>query len=104
MKLPDLHESVIDDATLMQLFDDLTTHATILLVRLKGQAERRADTGQVSLAQAKEALLTGGLRSMQVHYDYDGTEWRDTIIRMPSGWRVVRIDHGANVASGDSED
>ncbi len=93
IELAQLHEALIDNQTLATLFDDLHAHARVLEVRLKASADYRTQPGNVSLDHARAALLEGALRSAQIRYLFDGSEWRDTLIRMPAGWKIVRIDH-----------
>lgn len=89
--LPDLHEALLDDATLAQLFFDLEAAAEVIDVRLKGQAEARADEGVVTLRTARAGLESNAVQGVQIRYRFAGAEWWDTLIRTPSGVRLVRI-------------
>jgi len=89
--LPDLHDAVIDRATLWQLADDIESHTELLDVRQKGGAARRADPGDVALRDAFRALETGVVFGVQVSYRFDGDEWRDTLMKTPQGIRIVRM-------------
>ena len=91
-ELPDLQEGMLDPATLDALLTDLEAHAEILDVITKGAAEQLADPYRTKLRVAVDALLTGLVRGVQVRYRYQKKEWRDTLIRVPEGVRIVRIE------------
>lgn len=94
-KLPDLNEAVLDAATLEQLFRDLEACVQITEIIPK-LAERRMVTDQTSkltLAQARELLLSGKARGIQIRYRYEGADWWDTLMQTPQGVRLVRIRH-----------
>ena len=44
---------------------------------------------------ARDRLLNGSARAVQVRYCYDGFEWTDTILAANGGFRVVRCRHDA---------
>jgi hypothetical protein len=92
MKSPgdvELTEAVLDAATLDALFADLAAHADVLDVFVKGGPDRRAREGTADLTAAR-ALLDGEARGVQIRYRWDGDEWRDTVMRAPGGFRVIR--------------
>jgi hypothetical protein len=47
----------------------------------------------LSLEQARQLLLEGRARGIQIRYHYDGADWWDTLMRTPQGIRLVRIRH-----------
>ena len=87
--LPELHSSDLDAATLAALFDDLEAHAAVLDVLVKGGARQEASPVPVALREAQAMLASGRVRGVQVRYRWDGGEWRDTLLRTPTGTRVV---------------
>jgi hypothetical protein len=89
--LPDLQESRLDEATLDQLFVDLEGLAQIIEVQLKGAPQKMADGRDVPLAEAHGLLKSGGVCGVQIRYVHGGTLWWDTIMRLPEGFRLVRI-------------
>lgn len=89
--LPELHDAVLDRATLHQLALDLESCARVLDVRTKGGRTARADAAPVDLREALAALESGGVFAVQVRYLYEGAEWRDTLMRAPAGVRLVRM-------------
>lgn len=82
--LPPLHRADLDPATLAALFADLGALATIDAVRVKGAA------AACTLAEAQDAL-TAGAAGVQIRYRWGGSAWLDTILRTPTGLRIVRM-------------
>lgn len=89
--LPTLQESLLDDATLDALFDDIARETQVLAVLVKGASEALAEGGGVSLDAARTRLKAGAVAAVQVRYVHRGTAWTDTLLRAPGGYRVVRI-------------
>lgn len=89
--LPSLHEAVLDDATLSDLFRDLELSARVLDVRAKGHPTRHASTEVWSLVRAREALSEGSVLGVQIRYAFGSVVWRDTLMRVAGGTRLVRI-------------
>jgi hypothetical protein len=88
--LATLVEAVLNDAQVEQLFSDLANHASVDGVLAKSGPREHAGTGNLDLAEAKRQLLSGAVRALQVRYRFDGTEWSDTLLRVPGGVRIVR--------------
>lgn len=88
--VPLLVEGLIDAVTLQQLFTDLKTHATVVAVREKNAPTAYTTPDGQTLAAAFERLRDGTARALQVQYHFDGHDWVDTIMALPSGFRVVR--------------
>lgn len=88
--LPTLVEGLLGDAEIEQLFAELAVHAHVLEVLAKAGPREHAGHGRLSLDEAKHLLVSGAVRAVQVRYHYDGTEWSDTLLRLPSGTRLVR--------------
>jgi hypothetical protein len=91
--VPLMVDGVIDATTLRQLFADLTTAATLLGIREKGSPTGYTSGGTVTADVARNRLLSGETRAAQVRYQFDGHEWSDTILALPTGFRVVRCRH-----------
>ncbi len=90
-ELADLNEAILDDATLSALVSDLHQHAEVLDVLVKGGATTRTDGKPVRLEDAVALLRAGSVRGVQVRYNWDGDEWRDTLFGTPAGVRIVRM-------------
>lgn len=88
--LPELTTAPLDAATLAQLFADLDACTTVLEVRLKSSAARRAGA-PTTLDEAHEALSSGDAYGVQVRYLWDGRAWIDTLIRGSEGVRITRM-------------
>ena len=91
--VPLMDEGTIDPTTLRQLFADLTTVATVLAVREKGDPREYAGDAELSPPAALDRLVNGTTRAIQIRYRYDGFEWTDTVLAAPPGFRVIRCRH-----------
>jgi hypothetical protein len=102
MNLPNLQDALLDDATVDALFHDVSSSTQLLEIVFKGSAEQMTpEPAEASLARARTALRERTVFGVQLRYRFGATEWWDTLIPMPGGVRLVRIDHGAAVASPD---
>lgn len=88
--IPTLHQAELDPATLAQLFRDLTDHAEVMGISAKGGPTAYAGGDTLDLTTAHAALMAGAVRGVQIRYRYADEEWWDTLIRLPSGVRLVR--------------
>lgn len=93
-ELPALHTTTLDVAQVEQLLTDIET-CTESLDILPKYAARGAvpEAASVTLAQARELLLTRAVRGLQLRYRYDGADWWDTVMVVGDQFRVVRIRH-----------
>ncbi len=89
LKLPPLQVTILDRATLDQLFDDLAACARVHSVQPRTAPQ--AAPVRLTLDQARAGLHEGHLRAVQVRYTYDNKAWCDTLIAQEGGVRVVRI-------------
>ena len=80
----------LDDAELCQLLFDIEHAAELLDVRVKARPGRYAEAGRPALAEAAGLLRGGDVLAMQVRYRAQGQVWCDTLLRTPSGFRIVR--------------
>ncbi|MCP5537685.1 MAG: hypothetical protein H7A51_15810 [Akkermansiaceae bacterium] len=94
--LPDLQQSLLDPATLEQLFIDLGALTEITEIIPKAAAEGYVpEHTRITLDEAKDLLLSGSIRGLQIRYNYQGSQWWDTLLPAPhgEGHRIVRIEH-----------
>ncbi len=77
----------LDEATLEQLFIDLTSLTEILQVMVKGGGTDHA--GDCDVESGRRALLAGA-RGMQIRYRWQDAMWLDTLMRTAQGVRIVR--------------
>jgi len=94
--LPELQQSSLDPDTLAQLFIDLATCTEIIEVIPKAAAEGYVpEASTLGLEDARQLLLSGQIRGLQIRYRYQGCQWWDTLLPDPAtgGFRIVRIQH-----------
>lgn len=100
--LPPLQQALLDAATLQALFSDLALCTRLLSVHVRAPgAARGGQPDTCSLETARDGLLSGLLRSVQIRYAYENATWCDTLIAAPGGARIIRIrdeDIGLSVA------
>ena len=89
--LPELTTAQLDDTMLDQLVTDLENAATVLDVLFKGHATQRTDGKPVPIRQAVSLLRAGESFGVQIRYIFEETEWRDTLSRASTGYRLVRM-------------
>lgn len=99
-----LHEALLDDATVDQLFFDVAQTGALLGVSLKGGAralaEAAAGTPTDELARARALLRSGVVAGVQLRYRHQDREWWDTLLRVAGGVRLIRICHDDALATG----
>lgn len=93
--LPDLHQAEFDEATLRQLFQDVSAHTELMEVIPKHSASAYVpEIAAITLAEGFDLLLAGNVRALQLRYRHDGSIWWDTLMPTPHGtFRLVRIQH-----------
>lgn len=89
--LPELQDALLDLATIRQLFFDVSHASTLLEVRVKRGPVTHADEGPPGPDEARALLESGEALAVQLRYLHRGTEWLDTVMRTPSGYRLVRM-------------
>lgn len=93
LSLPDLHQAILDEPTLEQLLADIETHAKVSEVIPKFTQRGYVPEGPMNIQEARNLLLFRSARGVQIRYHYDGADWWDTIMVVPEGFRLVRIQH-----------
>lgn len=88
--LAELHQGHMDPMGIESLFRDLEALTEILEISIKGGALHHAQATP-SLEQARNGLLAGRVRGVQIRYVFEGQEWWDTLIAQPPGARLVRM-------------
>ena len=97
--LPPIHDVLIDDATVDQLFFDIGAAAELIAAIARAPGAARADDAPLALAAAHDALCSGAAAAVQLRYRHAGEEWCDTVSRTPAGYRLVRISHTRALAA-----
>lgn len=91
-----LSESVLDTDTLHQLFFDIQNAATLIGMSVKWKPTQNAEAADLSFAEVAEALLAKRILGVQLRYLHQGREWWDTLLCVPEGTRLVRIEHASS--------
>jgi hypothetical protein len=89
--LPEVYESVLSWDRLDDLLGDIEAATEVLDVMVKGHPVACAGHVGRDLAAARSALRDGTAIAVQIRYRHKGAEWRDTLMRVGDGVRVVRI-------------
>lgn len=91
--LPEINEAILDKATLDQLFDDVSQCTHLIEVIVKHDRRSQTPDANYTLHQARQLLEDGSAMGIQLRYQYDNAQWWDTLMRTPTGTRIVRIRH-----------
>ena len=92
--LPELTESLLGAEQITDLFRDIGALTEIVeIIPKQGPRDYVDDSESLDLESARAQLLDGGFRGLQIRYQYQGGLWWDTLIRVPQGFRIVRIRH-----------
>lgn len=91
-ELPPLWQANFTDETLDQYFVDLASSAEGISVQAKADPRKYSSGDPLTLNVAHDRLKAGDIRGIQIHYRYDNREWTDTLIRLPDGYRLVRME------------
>lgn len=91
--LPPVYEALLDAAGLDALFEDLTLLGGSLEVSVKHGPTRYGQGAPcLTLSEARAALARGEVRAVQLRYVHDGKLWCDTLLALPTGTRIVRME------------
>lgn len=89
--LPELTQAVLDRDTLYSLFNDIACLTRVVSVTPRRAPGEQVGNAAIGLEEARDALLGGTLRGVQIRYLHDGIPWCDTLIAAPGGARIVRM-------------
>lgn len=93
--LPELQQAEFDAIELETLLRDIGACGRVTEIIPKYAPRALVPENPVlSLDDGRQLLLNGAARAVQFRYQYDGTEWWDTIMALPgTRFRLVRIQH-----------
>ncbi|NOZ41428.1 MAG: hypothetical protein GXP24_14565 [Planctomycetes bacterium] len=92
--LPPMHEATLDAQEVAALFADLEQHATAVQFVARSNTGNASDRfSHVDIKGARDQLLGGNVRKLQIRYQWQNAHWIDTLERRPDGFRLVRIQH-----------
>jgi hypothetical protein len=89
--LPVLHEALLDEVQLRDLFSDLQLVAEVLEVRTKGTDTAHSTAIGYPLFELANRLWSSEIPAAQIVYTHEGRTWVDTLMRHARGVKVVRM-------------
>jgi hypothetical protein len=92
-----IHDAILDDATVDQLFFDVA-HTAQLIAVMEKPGRGQAPATSEALWSAHRALRARSVSAVQLRYRFAGEEWWDTVLWTDAGIRLVRISHTRAVA------
>ena len=102
-ELPPMRESLLAEEQVRQLFSDIESLASAVLLMQRLPNAQRATTPGLStteqLRAAETTLLSGSIPRVQIRYHWEAVNWIDTLERREGGIRLVRIQHAPAIAA-----
>ena len=96
-ELPPMREAILSEEQVRQLFTDIETLASdiLLMQRVVGSARATASSASTTdqLFTAQQSLFSGAIPRVQIRYHWQASHWIDTMERRDAGIRLVRIAH-----------
>ena len=96
-ELPPMCEGLLSEEQVRQLFSDIESLASAVLLMQRLPNAQRATTPGLStpeqLRAAETTLLSGAIPRVQIRYHWEAVNWIDTLERRDNGIRLVRIKH-----------
>ncbi len=90
-QLPGVHSADVDRATILELVRDLQSCARIESVQARAAVRAEPVNQSDGIESAVQQLLSGAASAVQIRYLYDDIHWTDTIMRVDSGYRMIRM-------------
>ena len=98
-QLPPMREAILSGSDVEQLFADIESCASDVLLMQRTTRGRRATASRADtstdLHAACNTILTAQVSRLQIRYQWQGQAWIDTLECHPNGYRLVRIVHTA---------
>ncbi|NQV25522.1 MAG: hypothetical protein HQ518_14275 [Rhodopirellula sp.] len=96
-ELPPMREALLSEDQVRQLFSDIESLASDILLMQRSARSQRAAASKVTteeqLRMAQDALLSGDVPRVQIRYRWQEANWIDTLERRDDGVRLIRIAH-----------
>jgi hypothetical protein len=101
-ELPPMREAILSEAQVRQLFADIESLASDILLMQRSTRSLRATTSRATaskattaeqLRTAQNSLLSGNVPRVQIRYHWQEANWIDTLEARDDGVRLVRISH-----------
>ncbi len=91
--LPPVYEALLDACGLDALFEDLAALDGDVQVSVKHGPTRYGEGApSLTLAEVRDALARGQVRAVQLRYAHSEKFWCDTLMVLPAGTRIVRME------------
>ncbi|MFO0661366.1 MAG: hypothetical protein U0165_16260 [Polyangiaceae bacterium] len=103
IRLPPMQVSDIDETKLRALVDDILALGTQVEVSTKGAPLSHSHAQPTDLVSSMHRLIMGDVLGLQIRYTHEGARWCDTLMRLPEGFRLVRIKEDDVLASVEEE-
>ena len=100
--LPPMREAFLTNGQVANLFTDIESAATDVLLMQRRSARATVQTEHslfVRMQHAKNALLTGQMPRVQIRYRWNDANWIDTLEATDNQFRLVRISHPGDAGS-----
>jgi len=95
--LPPMREALLSEEQVRQLFNDIESLGSDILLMQRSARSRRASPTTATTAEqlrtAQETLLSGSVPRVQIRYHWEAANWIDTLERKDDGVRLIRIAH-----------
>jgi hypothetical protein len=96
-ELPPMREALLSEEQVRQLFSDIESLGSdVLLMQRSARSQRAAAstvTTEKQLRLAQATLLSGDVPRVQIRYHWQEANWIDTLERRDDGVRLIRIAH-----------
>jgi hypothetical protein len=96
-ELPPMREALLSEEQVRQLFADIESLASDILLMQRSARSQRAAASKVTteelLRLAQATLLSGDVPRVQIRYHWQEANWIDTLERRDDGVRLIRIAH-----------
>lgn len=97
VKLASLNEANLDWDELDCVLADLDDFANVLSIMGKeaGHENTPKDRALTNVVEARDLFVAGTLVALQIRYEFADATWFDTLLRQPTGARLVRMPEDA---------
>ena len=103
-ELPPMREARLSKEQVCQLFSDIETLASDILLMQRSHRSQHASASKATTAQqlqtARASLLSGRIPRVQIRYHWQDANWIDTLEHGNDDVRLIRIAHNASGNAG----
>lgn len=96
-ELPPMREALLSEQQVRELFNDISTQATDVLLMQRSAKSRRASSALSATTEqmmtACESVVSRTVPRIQIRYSWQAANWIDTLECKEDGFRLVRITH-----------